>query len=177
MFVYMCIKPFWLQFFKAVRFNPGDASEVLTASTDKRVTYWNARSGEALLRIEDTQVRRVGWGSVQGGTLHPAGTAGLASPSCRPAHELKRVGGCHMRTAWHAMLVPHARQQAGPCTCTHCVQGDSINCLALDSEDKLMVSGGSDKLVKVWGVEDGRCGRVATRVGGSMADGMGCGRE
>ncbi len=45
-----------LQFFKAFCFHP-DGTEFVTAGTDKRITYWDALTGEALRRLEATQVR------------------------------------------------------------------------------------------------------------------------
>ena len=35
-------------------------------------------------------------------------------------------------------------------------QSESVECLALSGDGRAMVSGGADKLVKVWGFDDGR---------------------
>ena len=35
-------------------------------------------------------------------------------------------------------------------------QGESVNCLVLLGDGHAMVSGSSDRLVKVWGFDDGR---------------------
>lgn len=47
--------------------------------------------------------------------------------------------------------MPTARYSSLPA-----LQAETVDCLSLDSDGEVMVSGGADHLVKVWGFDDGR---------------------
>ncbi|GMH45198.1 hypothetical protein BSKO_13155 [Bryopsis sp. KO-2023] len=87
-------------FFKAVVYHP-DESQLVTAGTDRKITYWDPFEGQAI-RILD----------------------GSAS--------------------------------------------EPVNALATDSEGEVVVSGGSDKLVKLWGYDEGHCYYVGVAHSGSI---------
>lgn len=76
-------------FFKAVVYHP-DQSQLVTAGTDRKVTYWDAYDGNAIRIIDGSEV-------------------------------------------------------------------EGVNALAVDRDGEAIVSGGGDKLVKLWGYDEGHC--------------------
>nr|A8ILK1.1 RecName: Full=Cilia- and flagella-associated protein 52 [Chlamydomonas reinhardtii] len=87
-------------FFKSVVYHP-DESQLVTAGTDRKVTYWDAYDGNAIRIIDGSDL-------------------------------------------------------------------DEVNALAVDRDGEALVSGGGDKLVKLWGYDEGHCYFVGVAHSGAI---------
>ncbi|KAG2446088.1 hypothetical protein HXX76_000688 [Chlamydomonas incerta] len=87
-------------FFKSVVYHP-DESQLVTAGTDRKITYWDAYDGNAIRIIDGSDL-------------------------------------------------------------------DEVNALAVDRDGEALVSGGGDKLVKLWGYDEGHCYFVGVAHSGAI---------
>ncbi|GAB4822346.1 hypothetical protein N2152v2_009392 [Parachlorella kessleri] len=110
-----------------------DGSQCSSASSDGSAIVWDLRTCKRVKQLLDNTFFKAF-------CFHPEGS------------EFVTAGSNKQITYWCG------RSAAGEVLRRlEATQGDSMNCLVLSGDGHAMVSGSSDRLVKVWGFDDGRC--------------------
>ena len=135
--------------FREVRYHP-DESQLVTCGTDRKLTYWDTSDCTAL-RIMDGSVEEVR------ACAALCAAAAVCSP---PPHT-------HTLAHYAALLVLPSAPPAPPPPRRPPPPPPQITSIDIDAEGKGMVSGGLDRLVKVWLYDEGLC--VASGAGHSGA--------